>query len=85
MRRKAILFSFVFALLGDPPLWWRLTSRVVLVPVIANSRGSIPEIAGNAAILLDPYDPTGLGEALKLLLENPSEREALAEKGRART
>ncbi len=30
-----IVAIFVFALLGDPPLWWRLTSRVVLVPVIA--------------------------------------------------
>jgi uncharacterized protein YqhQ len=25
----------VFALLGSPPLWWRLASRVVLIPLIA--------------------------------------------------
>ena len=30
-----VVAIFVFALLGDPPLWWRLTSRVVLVPLIA--------------------------------------------------
>lgn len=30
-----VVAVFVFALLGDPPLWWRLTSRVVLVPLIA--------------------------------------------------
>ncbi|MSQ30159.1 MAG: DUF1385 domain-containing protein [Dehalococcoidia bacterium] len=30
-----VVAVFVFALLGDPPLWWRLSSRVVLVPLIA--------------------------------------------------
>jgi uncharacterized protein YqhQ len=30
-----VVAIFVFALLGNPPLWWRLTSRVVLVPLIA--------------------------------------------------
>jgi alpha-1,3-rhamnosyl/mannosyltransferase len=54
------------------------------VPVIANSRGSIPEIALDAAILVDPYDPEGLAEALKRLLENPTERQAFIDKGRER-
>ncbi len=31
-----IVAIFVFALLGSPPLWWRISSRVVLVPVIAS-------------------------------------------------
>ncbi len=31
-----IVAIFVFALLGSPPLWWRITSRIVLVPVIAS-------------------------------------------------
>jgi len=30
-----VVAVFVFALLGDPPLWWRFTSRVVLIPLIA--------------------------------------------------
>ena len=30
-----VVAIFVFALLGSPPLWWRLASRVVLVPLIA--------------------------------------------------
>ena len=54
------------------------------VPVIANSRGAIPEVAGDAAILIDPYDPEGLAEALKRLLENPTERQAFIDKGRER-
>ncbi|MEZ4554150.1 MAG: DUF1385 domain-containing protein [Dehalococcoidia bacterium] len=31
-----VVAVFVFALLGDPPLWWRISSRIVLVPVIAS-------------------------------------------------
>jgi uncharacterized protein YqhQ len=31
-----VVAVFVFALLGMPPLWWRITSRIVLVPVIAS-------------------------------------------------
>ncbi len=30
-----VVAVLVFALLGSPPLWWRLASRVVLIPLIA--------------------------------------------------
>lgn len=54
------------------------------VPVIANSRGSIPEIAQDAAVLVDPYDPAGLAEALRSLWNDPEQRRILVEKGRQR-
>ena len=31
----AVVAVVVFALLGSPPLWWRITSRIVLIPLIA--------------------------------------------------
>jgi uncharacterized protein YqhQ len=31
-----IVAIFVFALLGSPPMWWRISSRIVLVPLIAS-------------------------------------------------
>ena len=31
----AVVAIAVFTALGTPPLWWRLTSRIVLIPVIA--------------------------------------------------
>jgi uncharacterized protein YqhQ len=31
-----VIALVVFALLGTPPLWWRVLSRVVLLPVIAS-------------------------------------------------
>lgn len=51
------------------------------VPVIANSRGAMPEISGDAAILADPYDPSGLADALKRVLEDSVEREKFIRKG----
>lgn len=49
--------------------------------VIATDRGGVPEVAGEAAVIVDPYDPTGLAEALKRLLGNDVERELYVEKG----
>ena len=34
------------------------------VPVVASNRGALPEVCGNAAILVDPTDMTGLTEAI---------------------
>ena len=49
--------------------------------VIATDRGGVPEVAGEAAVIIDPYDPTGLAEALKRLLGHAVERELYVEKG----
>ncbi len=49
--------------------------------VIATDRGGVPEVAGEAAVIIDPYDPTALAEALKRLLGNEVERELYVEKG----
>ena len=48
--------------------------------VIATDRGGVPEVAGEAAVIIDPYDPTALAEALKRLLGNDVERELYVEK-----
>lgn len=51
------------------------------VPVIATDRGVFPEIAGEAAIMVDPYDPEGLSTTLRRLLENQVEYDLYVEKG----
>ena len=53
-------------------------------PIITTLHGSIPEVVGDAALLVPPSDFLGLAEAMKTLLENPGERERLARAGRAR-
>jgi glycosyltransferase involved in cell wall biosynthesis len=46
-------------------------------PVICSNRSSLPEVAGDAAILVDPNDETALHEAIVDLATNPDRREEL--------
>jgi len=50
-------------------------------PVIAGNRTSIPEVAGEAALLFDPFDVNSLVEALKRVLNDAQCRDTLSAKG----
>ena len=50
-------------------------------PVIASRTGCSPEVAGGAAVLVDPYDPDEIADAIKDVLGNESLRRTLVEKG----
>ena len=50
-------------------------------PVIAGDRTSIPEVAGEAALLFDPFDTSSLVEALKRVLSDSEFRQSLSAKG----
>jgi glycosyltransferase involved in cell wall biosynthesis len=52
--------------------------------VIASNDPAISEVAGNAAILLDPNQPRAWIETLESLLANPPELQALRERAVAR-
>jgi glycosyltransferase involved in cell wall biosynthesis len=51
-------------------------------PVITSNVSCLPEIAGDAAILVNPYDPKEIADALLLVLSNENQRKELIEKGR---
>jgi glycosyltransferase involved in cell wall biosynthesis len=53
-------------------------------PVIATSAGAIPEVAGDAAWLVDPANPEQLASAILELLANEDLINELREKGRVR-
>jgi len=40
-------------------------------PVVASNTSSLPEVAGDAALLVEPKDVPGLAEAISQVLENP--------------
>src|SRR5207253_8261841 len=40
-------------------------------PVVTSDRSSLPEVAGDAAVLCDPTDPESIGEALSSVLRDP--------------
>jgi glycosyltransferase involved in cell wall biosynthesis len=54
------------------------------VPIITSNVTAMPEIAGDAALLVDPYQPEQLANALCDLQQDNSLRNALIEKGIAR-
>ena len=56
------------------------------VPLLATRTGGIVEVAGDAAVLIDPDSPTALAEALyRVAFEMvPEDRSDLVERGRAR-
>lgn len=54
------------------------------VPVVATRRGALPEVCGDAAVLVEPDDPRGIAEAVAALLADPARLETLRQRGIAR-
>ena len=53
-------------------------------PVVASNRSSVPEVAGDAAILVDPEDDTSIAAALERVVTSSALRDDLRARGRAR-
>jgi glycosyltransferase involved in cell wall biosynthesis len=51
------------------------------IPVITSNVTSMPEIAGDAALLVDPFQPSSIAGAMKKLAEDISFRQDLIRKG----
>ena len=54
-------------------------------PVISSTTSSIPEVAGDACILIDPHDIPGLASAIKKVLSGRKVRNEMIGKGLARS
>jgi glycosyltransferase involved in cell wall biosynthesis len=53
------------------------------VPVVAAARGALPEVIGDAGVVIDPTRAEDIAAAIERLLNNPNERRQRAEAGRA--
>jgi glycosyltransferase involved in cell wall biosynthesis len=53
-------------------------------PTITSNVSSLPEVAGDAAVYVDPLDEDAIRDRLEQLLTSPTEREELSERGRRR-
>lgn len=53
------------------------------VPVLTSNAGALPEVAGDAALLVDPLSTTAIAEGLEKLWCDPAFAQKLVEKGRA--
>ena len=48
-------------------------------PVVSTTAGALPEVVGDAGILVPPADPAALAEAIKYLMDNPVKRREYSE------
>lgn len=77
---RAFVFVSYFEGFGMPAL----ESMGCEVPVVAADRTSLPEVCGDAALLVDPFSVDAIAEAMKSICFDESLRKNLVEKGRAR-
>lgn len=53
-------------------------------PVVTSQVSSLPEVAGDAALMVDPYNTDAVADAILRILEDNALRQTLIERGRAR-
>jgi glycosyltransferase involved in cell wall biosynthesis len=53
-------------------------------PVVSTTAGALPEVVGNAGMLIPPANTKSLIDAINILLDNPDKRKNLAELGNKR-
>lgn len=76
----ALCFVPYFEGFGLPPI----EAMQCDVPVICSNTTSMPEVVGNAALLVDPYNVKEIKNAMLTIYNRPLLRQELIEKGRAR-
>lgn len=62
-----------------------LEAMTVGVPVIAANRGALPEVLGDAGLLVDPEDPDEIASAIRQMLTDDGAAAASASKGVSRS
>ncbi|KLU59397.1 mannosylfructose-phosphate synthase [Peptococcaceae bacterium CEB3] len=79
LYNSAIVFVYpsVYEGFGLPPL----EAMACGVPVITSNVSSLPEVVGDAGIMVDPYDIEELGEAIVRVVSSTELRENLSGKG----
>ncbi len=70
-------FPSFFEGFGIPPI----EAMACGTPIITSSTSSLPEVVGDAALLVDPHDTDALAQAINRLLEHEELREELRQKG----
>ena len=78
---EVFVYPSLYEGFGLPPL----EAMACGTPVVASDAASIPEVVGDAGILVDATNVDALAEALNRLLNHPQERELLRKKGLRRS
>jgi glycosyltransferase involved in cell wall biosynthesis len=76
----AFIFPSLYEGFGLPPL----EAMACGTPVITSNVSSLPEVAGDAALLVDPYDANALAQAMVRIFADHALRETLIARGHTR-
>jgi glycosyltransferase involved in cell wall biosynthesis len=81
LLRNAALFAFpsLYEGFGLPVL----EAMACGVPVVCSNASSLPEVAGDAALMVDPLDVDGLAETMARVLEDADLQQEMIDKGLA--
>jgi len=79
-QASVVVYPSLYEGFGFPPL----EAMAVGTPVVASDRGSLPEVLGDGALLVDVGEDRALCEALEAVLTQPELRARLARAGRDR-
>jgi glycosyltransferase involved in cell wall biosynthesis len=77
---RALIFPSLYEGFGLPILEAMACDR----PVLCSNVTSLPEVAGDAAVLFDPRDPLGMANAIGRLESDPALVAGLVQRGRQR-
>jgi glycosyltransferase involved in cell wall biosynthesis len=77
---RAVIFPSLYEGFGLPVL----EAMACRVPVVTSDTSSLPEVAGDAALLVDPRDAGALVAALRRLVREPALAAELAGRGEER-
>jgi glycosyltransferase involved in cell wall biosynthesis len=61
-----------------------LEAMTLGAPVVTAATSSLPEVAGDAAILVDPHDPASIAAGIAQVLTDPQLRATLVQRGKIR-
>lgn len=78
---EGFLYPSLYEGFGLPPL----EAMQCGVPVIASNTSSLPEVVGDAGILVDPHDTDAISQAMLTLLNNSELRREYVGKGKERS
>jgi len=76
---RAFVFPSLYEGFGLPPL----EAMACGTPVLVANASSLPEVVGDAGLLLDPHDARAWAEALRAILTDNARQAQMRERGRA--
>jgi len=78
---KLFVYPSIYEGFGLPPL----EAMASGIPVIVSNRASLPEVVGNAGMLVDPYDIDAMTDAIQSVLADQSRQQYLSDAGLQRS